>query len=65
MKKEIKQCAENSAYPTKLTMSSVEIAEMTGKPHKDVLKAIRSMDPAWEKVNGGKFPHYFTLIDEG
>lgn len=57
--KEIKQCAENSAYPTKLTMSSVEIAEMTGKPHKDVLKAIRSMDPAWEKVNGGKFSTLF------
>ena len=37
------------------TMTSIEIAEATGKPHNDVLKAIRKMEPAWEKVNGGKF----------
>jgi len=37
------------------TMSSIEIAELTGKPHNDVLKAIRKMEPAWEKVQGGKF----------
>lgn len=39
----------------KETMSSIEIAELTGKPHNDVLKAIRAMEPAWLKVNGGKF----------
>lgn len=39
----------------KQTMSSLEIARLTGKPHNDVLKAIRAMEPAWEKVNGGKF----------
>jgi phage antirepressor YoqD-like protein len=37
------------------TMSSLEIAKLTGKPHNDVLKAIRAMEPAWEKVNGGNF----------
>lgn len=37
------------------TMSSLEIAELTGKPHNDVLKAIRAMEPAWEKVTKGKF----------
>ena len=37
------------------TMTSLEIAELTGKQHKDVLKAIRNMEPAWEKVNGLKF----------
>ncbi len=37
------------------TMSSVEIAEIVGKPHNDVLKAIRKMEPAWEKVHEGKF----------
>ena len=37
------------------TMSSLEIAKLTGKPHNDVLKAIRAMETAWEKVNGGKF----------
>ena len=35
------------------TMSSLEIAKLTGKPHNDVLKAIRAMEPAWDKVNGG------------
>ena len=37
------------------TMSSLEIAKLTGKPHNDVMKAIRAMEPAWEKVQGGKF----------
>lgn len=37
------------------TMSSLEIAEATGKQHKDVLKAIRNMEPSWEKVTGRKF----------
>ena len=40
---------------SKQTMSSLEIAKLTGKPHNDVMKAIRAMEPAWEKVNGGKF----------
>ena len=37
------------------TMTSLQIAEITGKPHNDVLKAIRAMEPAWVKVNGGNF----------
>ena len=37
------------------TITSLEIAELTGKQHKDVLKAIRNMEPAWEKVQGRKF----------
>ena len=36
-------------------MTSLEIAQLTGKPHNDVLKAIRKMEPAWEKVCQGKF----------
>ena len=40
-------------------MTSLEIAEITGKPHNDVLKAIRKMEQAWVKVNGGKF----SLVD--
>jgi len=36
-------------------MTSLEIAELTGKQHKDVLKAIRNMEPAWEKVCGRNF----------
>lgn len=37
------------------TMSSLQIAEITGKPHNDVLKAIRKMEPAWAKISGGNF----------
>ena len=37
------------------TITSMEIAEITGKNHYDVMKAIRKMEPAWEKVQGGKF----------
>jgi len=36
-------------------MTSLEIAEVTGKPHNDVMKAIRKMEEAWEKINGCKF----------
>ena len=37
------------------TMSSLEIAKLTSKPHNDVMKAIRAMEPSWEKVSQGKF----------
>ncbi len=36
-------------------MSSLEIAEITGKPHNDLMKAIRKMEVAWHNVNQGKF----------
>ena len=36
-------------------MTSLEIAEVTGKSHNDVLKAIRKMEEVWVKVQGGKF----------
>ena len=41
-------------------MTSLEIAEVTGKQHNDVLKAIRKMEPAWAKVAQGNFSlgHY-------
>lgn len=38
-----------------MTMSSREIAALTGKPHNDILKAIRAMEPAWQRVTEGKF----------
>lgn len=40
---------------TTKTMSSREIAELTGKPHNDVLKAIRAMESAWLKITKGNF----------
>lgn len=36
-------------------MTSMEIAEVTGRNHKDVLRSIREMEDAWAKVNGRKF----------
>lgn len=36
-------------------MTSLEIAEVTGKSHKNVMQSIRNMEPAWKKVNGLKF----------
>ena len=36
-------------------ISSIEIAALLGKPHNDVLKAIRKMEPAWQEVHQGKF----------
>ena len=36
-------------------MTSLTIAQVTGKMHKDVLKAIRNIEAAWEKECGRKF----------
>ena len=36
-------------------MTSMEIAQLTGKQHKNVMQAIRNMEPAWEKTAGLKF----------
>lgn len=41
--------------PSEPTMTSLQIAEMGNKRHNDVLRAIRTMEPAWEKVNGRNF----------
>ena len=49
------------------TMTSLQIAEITGKQHKDVLEANRKMEPAWEAVRGRKFPLTFrtTKLQNG
>lgn len=36
-------------------MTSVEIAEVTGMRHADLMKSIRRMETAWVKINGGGF----------
>lgn len=36
-------------------MTSLELANVCGKAHYDILKAIRKMEPAWERVTEGKF----------
>ena len=45
-----REALDNTKYIT-----SIEIAELTGKMHKDVMKAIRNMEPAWESERGRKF----------
>ena len=45
-----KEALNNKEYIT-----SIEIAELTGKMHKDVMRAIRNMEPAWEAERGRKF----------
>lgn len=37
------------------TMSSLQIAELTGKNHAHVMEAIRTMEPAWQKVSQSNF----------
>ena len=46
-------------------MTSLEIAELTGKQHKNLMQAIRNMEPAWEKVHGLKFQLMFREVKIG
>ena len=36
-------------------MTSLEIAQVTGKQHKNLMQAIRNMESAWEKTCGSNF----------
>ncbi len=45
----------NNNFIEEERMSSLEIAKITGKEHKNLMRDIRAMEPAWEKVNGLKF----------
>ena len=50
-----KSSREPDAPSAEKIITSIEIASLLGKPHNDVLKAIRKMEPAWEEVHQGKF----------
>ena len=47
--------AKNELTRQEHCMSSLDIAAVMGKEHKNVLRAIREMEPAWEKECGLKF----------
>lgn len=53
--KEKEMMATMSGKLDEQRMTSLDIAAVTGKQHKDVLKAIRNMESAWEKECGRKF----------
>lgn len=36
-------------------ITSLDIARVVNKAHKNVMQAIRKMEPAWEKTTGLKF----------
>lgn len=40
---------------TKETMTSLEIAEVTGMRHSDLMRSIRNMEDAWAKVSQRNF----------
>lgn len=44
------------------TMTSMDIAKVTGKQHRDVMKAIRKMEPAWQTERGSKFALSFRTV---
>jgi len=55
--------ATMSGMQAEQRMTSLDIAAVTGKPHNDVLKAIRKMEAAWEKVHQGKFSQMQIRMD--
>ena len=55
MNQTAKMATMSGARDEEQRMTSLDIAELTGKSHKNVLQAIRNMEPAWEKVHGLKF----------
>ena len=56
---------ENQMTESRQRMTSLEIAEVTGKHHKDVMKAIRNMEPAWKKICGRNFALTSLRICQG
>lgn len=46
-------------------MTSLQIAEVTGKRHCDVLRAIRNMEAAWVKITRRKFASKLKISELG
>lgn len=47
--------AAKSGQQEELRMTSLDIAELCGKQHFHVMRDIRKMEPAWEKITQSKF----------
>lgn len=47
------------------TMTSREIAELSGKPHADLMKAIRIMEEAWVNIGQPKFGETYYIDAKG
>lgn len=45
-------------------MTSLEIAELTGKQHFHVMEAIRKMEPAWERICKSKFRLTSRIVEQ-
>ena len=45
-------------------MTSLEIAELTGKQHKHVMEAIRKMESAWVKTCGSNFRLTSRIVEQ-
>ena len=45
----------NQRFDDQPHMTSLQIAEFTGKKHYHVMEAIRKMEPSWQKINASKF----------
>lgn len=54
---------ENQLTVATVRISSLEIAELANKQHKELLRAIRTMEPAWEKVHQRKFALMFSISE--
>ena len=48
----------------KQRMTSLDIAEVTGKQHKNVMQAIRNMEPSWLRVCGLKFQLTSRIVEQ-
>ena len=46
---------KETSVMTQPMMTSLEIAELTGKMHRHVMRSIRNMEPGWQKVTESKF----------
>lgn len=45
-------------------MSSLQIAEISGKPHNDLMKAIRKMEESWVNLGLGKFSLSYYINEQ-